>query len=388
MKNQSLEWHERKMLLLNISAKILPYVFGIAFSLGSYTYVGAVLTLVVSAWFLALNWKEVLKDKWSLIVIGFFLAITCKDAVAFVLKTESFTAFAKSGSRVFVLAGSAALLLSYPRKEIEHAFIVGYGIASAWIALTFVLMRLSIMPWIYNFNVFGNLSLWFPLLWGAQLYSKGDAKSRRWSVIIFIVSIIILSIDGFGMKIQGSRTAPLTLAAGFILTLFSDKKASRWLGLAMLIGAVGSIIILSVYFIPDIDRLLAHRQELWQAYWAKAWERPLTGWGWTSVEDNIRLLEPLLRGTTVYPQLVSVGLGPHNSFLAMFFENGLFALVGFVAIYLARIVKASLPLRPLDIALIAYIVMISLDAMMAGGLTYLGYFLGVCLLAIDKSTQI
>jgi len=131
---------------------------------------------------------------------------------------------------------------------------------------------------------------------------------------------------------------------------------------------------------------LTHRQELWQAYWAKAWERPLTGWGWTSVEDNIRLLEPLLRGTTVYPQLVSVGLGPHNSFLAMFFENGLFALVGFVAIYLARIVKASLPLRPLDIALIAYIVMISLDAMMAGGLTYLGYFLGVYLLAVDKST--
>jgi len=72
MKNQSLEWHERKMLLLNISAKILPYVFGVAFSLGSYTYVGAVLTLVISAWFLALNWKEVLKDKWSLIVIGFF----------------------------------------------------------------------------------------------------------------------------------------------------------------------------------------------------------------------------------------------------------------------------------------------------------------------------
>jgi len=155
--------------LLNISAKILPYVFGVAFSLGSYTYVGAVLTLVISAWFLALNWKEVLKDKWSLIVIGFFLAITCKDAVAFVLKTESFTAFAKSGSRVFVLAGSAALLLSYPRNEIEHAFIVGYGIASAWIALAFVLMRLSIMPWIYNFNVFGNLSLWFPLLLGAKL---------------------------------------------------------------------------------------------------------------------------------------------------------------------------------------------------------------------------
>ena len=377
----------RKPRLLEVSYKWLPYILGIAFSFSSYTYVGVALTLILSAWYLALGWKEIIKDKWSLVVIGFFLAITCKDAVEFVLKNETFAAFAKSGSRVFVLAGSAAMLLSYSRDKIERAFVIGYGIAAAWIGIVFIFMRFSVVPWIYNYNEFGDLAMWFPMLLGARLYSKGDKKSRTLAVIIFIASLAILGFDAVGMKIQGSRTAPVALAVGFAFTLISDKKVSRWLGFALLIGAVGSIIVCALYFSPRIDTLLEHRQELWQAYWVKAFQRPLTGWGWTSAADNIRLLEPVMRGKFYYPEFIATGLGPHNSFLAIFFEDGILAFVGFIAVLIFKIAKSSHPLRPFDIALFAYIVVISLDAMMAGGLTYLGYFLGVCILSIDRGEK-
>jgi O-antigen ligase len=374
----------RQLKLLEISGKILPYLFGIAFSFSSYTYVGVALTLLISAWYLALGWKKVLRDRWSLIVIGFFLAITCKDAVEFVLGNETFAAFAKSGSRIFVLAGSAVLILAYPREKLERAFLVGYGIAAAWIGLVFILMRLAVLPWIYNYNEFGDLAMWFPLLLGAGLYKKGDRKSKTMAIAIFVAGLAILCFDAVGMKIQGSRTAPVALFVGFVFTLLSGKKASRWLAAALLFAAIASIVVLSLDFIPKIDTFLEHRQELWQAYWTKGLERPFTGWGFTQAADNIRLIEPLMRGKPYYESFIKGGSGPHNSFLAIFFENGILALLGFVAILFVRIKKASKPLSPFDIALIAYIGVISMDAMMAGGLTYLGYFLGICILAVGS----
>lgn len=387
MNERELSQPNLKARVLEVSGAMLPFALGIAFSFSSYTYLGVALTLIISAWYLALGWREVLNDRWSLIVIGFFLAITCKDALAFALKTETFAAFAKSGSRVFVLAGAAATLYSYPREKIERAFVIGYGIAAAWIAIIFIFMRLSILPWIYNPNEFGNLAMWFPLLWGSRLYSRGDAKSRALTIVIFALSLAILSFDAVGMTVQGSRMAPVAFAVGCVFTLISKSKNSRWLGIILLLSAVGCIIFISIYFDPQIDTLLTHRQELWQAFWQKTLQRPLTGWGWTSSADNIRLIEPLMRGKFLYPEFMTTGYGPHNSFLAIFFENGIFALIGFVAMLGFRILRSSRPLRPFDIALIAYIVVISLDAMMAGGLTYLGYFLGVCVLSVNPSSS-
>lgn len=377
---------DRKARMLEVSGAVLPYALGIAFSFSSYTYIGVALTLVISAWYIALGWRKVLSDRWSLIVIGFFLAITCKDAIAFVLKTESFTAFAKSGSRVFVLAGSAALLLSYTREKIERVFMLGYGIAAVWIAIIFILMRLSVVPWLYNPNEFGDLAMWFPLLWGSSLYARGDSKSRTLAAIVLALGLAVLSFDAVGMTVQGSRTAPVAFAVGMMFIIISATKASRWLAVVLLAAAVGSILFFSIVFIPQIDMLLIHRQELWQSYWIKALQRPFTGWGFTEASDNIRLLEPIMRGKSYYPSFMIGGAGPHNSFLAIFFENGIFALIGFVAILGYRLARCARPLRPFDIALIAYIVVISLDAMMAGGLTYLGYFLGICILAGNPKT--
>ncbi len=377
---------DRRARLLQVSGAILPFALGIAFSFSSYAYIGIALTLGISAWYIVLGWKKVLSDRWSLMVLAFFLAITFKDAIAFVLKTESFIAFAKSGSRVFVLAGSAALLLSYTREKIERAFLIGYGIAAAWIAIIFILMRLSVVPWLYNPNEFGDLAMWFPLLWGSSLYARSDSKSKTLAAIVFVLGFAVLSFDAVGMTVQGSRTAPVAFAIGFIFILISKSKISHWLGIILLLSAVGCILFFSIYFDPRIDELLAHRQELWQAFWQKALQQPLTGWGWTSADDNIRLLEPLMRGKFLYPQFITNGFGPHNSFLAIFFENGMLALIGFVAMLGVRILWSSRPLRPFDIALITYIVVISLDAMMAGGFTYLGYFLGICILAVNPET--
>ncbi|HNV36965.1 MAG TPA: hypothetical protein PKL79_08095, partial [Rectinema sp.] len=115
--------------------------------------------------------------------------------------------------------------------------------------------------------------------------------------------------------------------------------------------------------------------------------QPLIGWGFTTEADNIRLVSSYMIDTPFYDAFAKTGLGPHNSFLAMFFENGVIALAGYITLLLARIRAMRPPLTMFDVSLLAYLVFMSLDAMAPGGLTVLGYFLGICILEVPERSQ-
>jgi O-antigen ligase len=117
----------------------------------------------------------------------------------------------------------------------------------------------------------------------------------------------------------------------------------------------------------------------------KGAERPLLGWGYTEEDDNRRLVGPLLEGKRAYEMIMRKGLGPHNAFLGMFFENGAIAALFFVTLFFLRVLRSSTPFGSFDVSLIAYIAFMSSDAMNPGGLTFLGYYLGICLLAVRPS---
>jgi len=159
------------------------------------------------------------------------------------------------------------------------------------------------------------------------------------------------------------------------------SRAPRILLIVEAACAAAAIAFLSLVFVPKIDAILTGRAELWTAYAAKGMERPLLGWGYTDEGDNLRLLADKLRGAPIYDQFMASGLGPHNSLLAMFFENGgLFALA-YLALLLLRARRTGGRVGLFDLSLAAYLAFMSADAMAPGGITFLGFYLGACLLS-------
>lgn len=373
--------------LLSIAYTIVPLLLGIAFSVGDFTYIGVALIVAVSAWYLILGWKAVLSNQWALLVIGFFLAIALKDGTLFALGQGSFKAFAKSGSRVFVLAGTAAFLMAYEKHTIEKAFGTALGIAAAAAAAMTILARLGVIPWIINANMFGETFVWFPLYLAYTTKKKGTRKANVLSLVILLAGFAIVLFEAFGMREQGSRAAPLAFLAGAFFLIISrlEPKLRKWLAYALLAGAVAAIFYCSLTFDERINNLLANRQYLWNAYAHKGIEHIWFGWGWTDSSDNQRIIGEYMKNTPFYQGFVSRGFGPHNSLLAMFFENGILALIAYIGLVVARIARARVPFSFFDISLMAFIVFFSIDAFAPGALSFLGYYLGVCLLAVDNT---
>ncbi|HRU78571.1 MAG TPA: hypothetical protein P5214_09285, partial [Rectinema sp.] len=65
--------------LLATCLHFLPFLFALAFSFSGYTNIAIFVILFLSFWYLILNWQIVIRDRWALCVIGFFLAIAAKD---------------------------------------------------------------------------------------------------------------------------------------------------------------------------------------------------------------------------------------------------------------------------------------------------------------------
>ena len=177
------------------------------------------------------------------------------------------------------------------------------------------------------------------------------------------------------------------MITAIFFVLFSETKYAMVFARLELALVLVFILIGSMVFIPQLNDLLANRQYLWQAFLRKGLEQPLIGWGFTTEADNIRLVSSYMIDTPFYDAFAKTGLGPHNSFLAMFFENGVIALAGYITLLLARIRAMRPPLTMFDVSLLAYLVFMSLDAMAPGGLTVLGYFLGICILEVPERSQ-
>jgi len=374
--------------LLATSLRFLPFLFALAFSFSGYTNIAIFVILFLSFWYLILNWQIVIRDRWALFVIGFFLAIAAKDGIMFALGKGSFVAFAKSGSRPVVLAGCSAMLHAHSRKDIERALMYGFWVTFSYLLIIFILMRFNILPMIYNANTFGMIGIWAAILTGTNRW-QNKIKNSRLEALAILISVLILVLQDvyFSGGFEGSRTAIFAMITAICFILFSETKYAMVLARLELVLVLVFILIGSMVFIPQLNDLLANRQYLWQAFLRKGLEQPLIGWGFTTEADNIRLVSSYMIDTPFYDAFAKTGFGPHNSFLAMFFENGVIALAGYITLLLARIRAMRPPLTMFDVSLLAYLVFMSLDAMAPGGLTVLGYFLGICILEVPERFQ-
>ena len=374
--------------LLATSLRFLPFLFALAFSFSGYTNIAIFVILFLSFWYLILNWQIVIRDRWALFVIGFFLAIAAKDGIMFALGKGSFVAFAKSGSRPVVLAGCSAMLHAHSRKDIERALMDGFWVTFSYLLIIFILMRFRKLPIIYNINTFGMTGIWAAILTGTNRW-QNKIKNSRLEALAILISVLILVLQDvyFSGGFEGSRTAIFAMITAICFILFSETKYAMVFARLELALVLVFILVGSMVFIPQLNDLLSNRQYLWQAFLRKGLEQPLIGWGFTTEADNIRLVSSYMIDTPFYDAFAKTGLGPHNSFLAMFFENGVIALAGYITLLLARIRAMRPPLTMFDVSLLAYLVFMSLDAMAPGGLTVLGYFLGICILEVPERSQ-
>lgn len=374
-----MRYSELRVRALDETTRFLPLVFTAAFVFSYYTRLGTIAILALCAWYLVWNGPEVLKQRWALAFIGFFALITLKDALMWALGQGAFKSFAKSGSRVFVLAGCAAMIAAVERKKLEKALVVALGLMAFVVGAATLGRHLNLLPLMFNRNAFGMTAAWLPLAIAAKYQARGQKRDTILAAAWLAGGFAVLCLDA---AFSGSRTAPAAFAFGALFVLFSRRKGVKTAAAAAVVLAVLAIGLLSATKDARIDRLLTKRQELWNAYAAKGAERPLVGWGYTEAEDNKRLMSDLLRDQPIFESFTTMGQGPHNAFLAMFFENGIVAALLFAALFVLRALKVSSPLTMFDASLIAYIAFMSADAMNPGGLTFLGFYLGICLLAL------
>lgn len=381
--------------VLGASERVFPWVLGVGFAFSNvprFYWIGVGMLLFAALWYAAWNWRAAFASPWALLVLGFFAAIALKDGLLWTLGSGRFNAFAKSGSRIVSLFGVAAMLAAYRKDASERFFGLALGVSAALIAAEAFLVRAgkAAQP-VMNPNTFGMLFAWLPLFAVLRLREKGKAWTEALAAFIGLAGLVILSFDG--IKAMGDRTAPLAYLLALLYVYLANPSLLRrregatgepWprrLLCAEVVGAIIAIALLSTVYVPAVDSLLSRRQELWMAYAQKGAERPFLGWGYTEGEENRALVGAELKGKPIYEEFMGMGLGPHNAILAMFFENGALFALAYAALLWLRAKKTASRAGLFDVSLVAYIAFMSADAMAPGGITFLGFYLGACLLS-------
>jgi hypothetical protein len=90
---------------------------------------------------------------------------------------------------------------------------------------------------------------------------------------------------------------------------------------------------------------------------------------------------PLVEKDVRYADIATIGYGPHNSLLALAFENGFLAAIFFLIILIIRIYGSQKSTLIFDPAIPAWIIFASFDAILPGGITALGFLLSWIILA-------
>ncbi|MBL8966566.1 MAG: hypothetical protein JNG85_06100, partial [Spirochaetaceae bacterium] len=368
-----------------LTERALPFVLGAVLFTSELSRAGSIALLGLCLIVGFLYRREVVGDRWFLLVLSFFALIALKDGVLLALGTGSRLAFMKSSSRIPSLFGAAAMFIAVPKERREVSWLTAVGIVSIGMGTLVILMRKGLLPFTLNPNTFGMLFAWFPLGLGAMLRAKGGRAAWAGRAVL-LAGLIILYTEARFLDVQGSRTAALAFALGAFYLAVPDK-IRRTTAIVIAAAAILAIIVFSLHYVPALDKALAGRQELWQGYASKGLERPLLGWGFTDGEDNKRLLDSTMRGKAIYGEFAYGGLGPHNGFLAMFFENGLFVFLGYVAIFLTAVWRGRGKAGILPASLMAYVGFMSADAMAPGGITFLGFYLGLCLMAAGAAVD-
>lgn len=370
--------------VLGISGRIAPPVLALAFILSYWTAAGTVLIIPFCAWYAVFGWRKALRSVWVQAVLGFFLLLALKDFLSFLAGSGTFRSFAKSGSRGFVLLGAASFLALYGKDKAEWVFLSALAGVAAAMGIYWALFTAHLsLGWPKAFdetlqrNVPGQLSLWFPL--GILLYArKMEGRfAPVWRIAAFAfgeVFMIFLSLSG------GWRVGPLAFAVLGLGLFLPWPRVRHYFVPSLLLLSLLALFGLMGTSDRRFNRLLFYRIDLWNAYAAKAMERPLLGWGYSEPERNKDLAAEDLKGTMAFEEFAQVGLGPHNAYIAMVFENGLVALAGFVALLFFRAFSIRSPPSFFDLSFAAFIFLLALDAMNPGGLRFLGFFLSFCLI--------
>ncbi|MBL8968853.1 MAG: hypothetical protein JNG85_17755 [Spirochaetaceae bacterium] len=376
---------------LALTERVLPLVLAAAFVMSYWTFIGTRIIIGLCLWFALLNFRAVFRDRWAMIVLGFFALIAAKDAAMALFADGRLLPVIKSSSRVVVLFGSAALLRAYPRERLERILGAALGVTALCMTVYWaeIVGQITIIPGgvlklrqVFQQNTPGMLSLWFPLfLLPRALKGSGWKKTMKVFAILAVSSGVLFFDSSFG----GSRVAPVAFGAAAVYVLIAPRIPTRIsLPALVLLMAIGTTA-LTIWFSPKINDLLFYRQDLWRGYAGKALERPITGWGFTNEKANMALLEERMRGTLAYPEFHDRGLGPHNSLVAMLFENGAILAAAYAVMLLFRARRAAARPGFLDASFLAFIVLMANDAMNPGGVRFLGFFLGICLLAADTA---
>jgi O-antigen ligase len=384
--------------VLSASERAFPLILGVAFAFSNiwrFYWVGIGAILFSAVWFAVWNFQGVIKSRWAILVLLFFLAITMKDGILWVAGSGRFTAFAKSGSRVVSLFGAAALLTAYPAQKAERFFGIALGISALIISIATAMIHFGLLQIDeMNPNTFGMLSVWVVFFIVVKLRSNKKIFTEILAGLAGLAGLGLFYLEGF--KNTGNRTAIFAYVAALVYLYLANpvwpsrpgNRTSRYLLVLEVAGAAAAITILSIVYIPRVDAILTMRQQLWMGYAQKAAERPLLGWGYTAEAENRAILDTTFRGKPVYEVYKAMGLGPHNSLLSMFFENGIIFALGFVWLLIARAWKTENRAGLFDVSLVAYIAFMSADAMAPGGISFLGFYLGVCILSPIAGTSL
>ncbi len=381
-----MSYESARTRVLRFSGALLPFALAFAFAWAEYSKAGSIFLLALCAWYALWNFRMVIESRWALLIIGFFAAIALKDGIVWAFMDGRFLAFQKSGSRVLSLFGAAAMLSAYPREEGERIFGIALGLLAAAVAAITVLERLHKISSVFNANSFGMLFCWFPLFLAAVQRRKGGWRNE-------VGAIVVLLVGGAAVYLEarynaGSRTSPLAFLVA-VLFVYAPGKAGgkRFLMVEYLFVVIG-IAVLSTVFIPRLNTILAERQRLWFAYLSRVLEHPLAGWGYMDEKSNSIFLNLTLPQSWRREAFVLSGPGPHNSFLAMLFENGVFFAIAYIGLLGKRLLAAFPRLSLFDVSLSAYLIFMFTDAMAPGGISFLGFFLGACILARDSKPDL
>jgi putative inorganic carbon (hco3(-)) transporter len=149
-------------------------------------------------------------------------------------------------------------------------------------------------------------------------YRRGRAKGVKVLLLLASVPVAILATM--------TRAVWLSFVATVIALIFLAKnRRARWLGLGLVIvGALGMVIVFTSSDLDDalMDRLeergpVDFRQAVYAGSWQMFLERPLTGWGFHQMPDE------LPRYVSGYSEKL---LYPHNTYLELLVEHGIVGL--------------------------------------------------------------
>jgi O-antigen ligase len=136
---------------------------------------------------------------------------------------------------------------------------------------------------------------------------------------------------------------------------------------ALVLGAIGLPFALRLLsgvrglLAPHIKESLLARLEIWDYVSARVMERPLFGWGIWSAKSLPISAEELSH----YVREHGVGIYPHNQWLELWVETGVFGValaLAFVLLVLARIGRMPRQAQPFALAAVFLALMVSLTS--------------------------